>query len=250
MPKTKINVELIKPLSLISIRENIESAYRAMRQCYFDGLCTKINLSDENEDLERAVLEVISSGHRSICEHIVFTFAIEGGDRSFSHQFVRHRIATYSQQSQRYCGLAPGDELSYVIPPVIESNPEALDIFLKHMTASKKAYDDILKCIGERKNEDARSVLPNATETKIVASFNINSLMHFFSLRCCNRAQWQIRAIANEMLRICKGVYPVLFENAGASCVQHGICPELPKFSCGKCPTIHDIAAKVKEGQF
>lgn len=184
------------------------------------------------EDLENtqgkeqsAVLErVLKLGHTSVIEHASFTFAISDVSRSLTHQLVRHRIASYSQQSQRYVNL---NEPNYVIPPTISKN--------KRM---KKAYEETMMVIWDHYNkllemkipaEDARYVLPNATCTNIMVTMNARSLLNFFELRCCLHAQWEIRLLANKMLQEVKRVAPTIFKNAGPSCKTKGICPEKKK---------------------
>lgn len=184
------------------------------------------------EDLEKsvdnksfAVLEqVMRLGHTSVIEHASFTFAISDVSRSLTHQLVRHRIASYSQQSQRYVNL---NEPTYVIPPTIEKNKKM-----------KKAYEETMQEIWDQYNkllemdipaEDARYVLPNATCTNILVTMNARSLLNFFELRCCLHAQWEIRLLANKMLQEVKKVAPVIFKNAGPSCKTKQICPEKKK---------------------
>jgi thymidylate synthase (FAD) len=165
-------------------------------------------------------------GHHSVIEHATFTFSVEGVSRSLTHQLVRHRIASYSQQSQRYVSM---DTPTYVIPKTVEADPEL-----------KKVYEDTMKDIWESYNklvekippEDARYVLPNGCTTNITITMNARELFHLFTLRCCNRAQWEISDLADEMLRQCKAVSPIIFANAGPPCVR-GPCPE-GKLTCGK----------------
>lgn len=190
-------------------------------------------------------------GHESPMEHASFTFGIEGVSRSLLAQITRHRIASYSVQSQRY---VHEKMFEYVLPPEIEAVPEAREEFLKAMEEDQRHYDKLTALLKEKHKaqflaegreekeaarmaekkaiEDARFVLPNACATKMVCTFNTRSLMNFFAHRCCNRAQWEIRAVANEMLRLVLGVAPNLFRNAGPSCMR-GACPE-GKMSCGK----------------
>ena len=148
--------------------------------------------------------------------------------RSLTHQLVRHRLASYSQQSQRY--VAEHD-FEYILPPTIEEKPEAKAKFEALMDNIRSTYDELAEMGVPR--EDARYVLANATETKIVVTMNARSLMHFFNLRCCNRAQWEIRELAYKMLEQAKEAAPLLFKNAGASCVATGHCPE-GAMTCGK----------------
>jgi thymidylate synthase (FAD) len=190
-------------------------------------------------------------GHESPMEHTSFTFGIEGVSRALLAQLTRHRIASYSVKSQRY---VEEGQFSYIIPPEIEKNAEAKELFIKTMEENQAAYDrltDLLKRqhlivfidagMDEKKAkraaekaaiEDARFVLPNACETKIVMSINARSLINFFHKRCCQRAQWEIRELSEQMLALVKEQAPVLFKKAGPPCVS-GPCPE-GKMSCGK----------------
>ena len=183
------------------------------------------------------IRRVLASGHDSVVEHVSFTFAVAGVSRALSHQLVRHRIASYSQQSQRY---VKADGFDYVKPesirpldskhiriPVPGGGIECLNanaIFKEAMDCCQLAYNRLTE-LGIPA-EDARYVLPNACETKLVVTMNCRSLLHFFELRCCNRAQWEIRALANAMLGICKDRLPIVFEKAGARCKRLGYCPE------------------------
>ena len=205
------------------------------------------------EEKTAGFIEMLASiGHESVMEHVSFTFGIEGISRACSHQLVRHRIASYSQKSQRYVNE---NGFEFITPPEIEAVPEAkaeFDRVMEELTKSYEKIADLLteshkaRFIGEgadektaaskaRKlaNEDARFILPNACETKIVVTMNVRSLFNFFEHRCCNRAQWEIRAVATEMLRQCLEVAPHIFRYAGPSCVATGKCPE-GKMSCGK----------------
>lgn len=213
------------------------------------------NLSDES--VEKFLNVLINMGHESPLEHVTFTFGIEGISRSCSHQIVRHRIASFSQQSQRYVKL---DQFEYIIPPQIAKIEEAKKIFIQSMKKDQEDYDklvDILfeknykKLIEEGKNEkeaksqgekiaieDARYVFSNACETKMVFTINTRSLYNFFDHRCCERAQWEIRELATEMLKEVKKVAPILFKNCGPKCVK-GPCPE-GKMSCGEIVSIRE----------
>jgi thymidylate synthase (FAD) len=186
------------------------------------------NLDKTPKKEQSAVLEqVLKLGHTSVIEHTSFTFAISDVSRSLTHQLVRHRIASYSQQSQRYVNL---NEPNYVIPPSIGKNKKM-----------KKAYEETMGVIWAHYNkllglkipaEDARYVLPNATCTNIMVTMNARSLLNFFELRCCLHAQWEIRMLANKMLQEVKKVAPLIFRNAGPSCKTKQICPEKKK----NCP--------------
>lgn len=207
------------------------------RLCYSNTGADEIVEDMSQEDVERLLNIILSNGHHSTLEHISFTFAIEGISRVTSHQLVRHRIASYSQQSQRY--VREKKQFDYVIPDKIKEVPTAEKYFKKHMKTLQKLYDTFTEMIinngytEKEAIESARYVLPNATETKIVVTMNARSLLHFFELRCCNRAQQEIRDLANEMLRLCKGVAPIIFKKAGAACQTRGICKE-GKMSCGR----------------
>ena len=212
------------------------------------------------EEKTRSFIEMLASiGHESVFEHVSFTFGIEGISRACSHQLVRHRIASYSQKSQRYVNE---NGFEFITPPEIEELPEGKAEFDRLMEQITESYDKIADLLTAnhtarltaegldektaaskaRKlaNEDARFVLPNACETKIVVTMNVRSLFNFFEHRCCNRAQWEIRAVAEEMLRLCKETAPNIFCHAGPSCVVSGKCPE-GKMSCGK---IKEVQAK------
>ena len=194
------------------------------------GTCVSedIPVMETSVNKYRALKGALASGHESVVEHVSFTFAISGVSRALTHQLVRHRMASYSQQSQRYVNMR-GCE--YVIPETIQKDPNARYFYNWCITATQNIYAKLLDFgIPE---EDARYVLPNACCTNIVVSMNARELMHFFALRCCSRAQWEIRELANRMLELVKEVAPTIFANAGASCVATGRCPEGKK-SCGK----------------
>lgn len=212
-------------------------------QTLFDGL-------DEKKSAD-FVQMLAGLGHESPIEHISFTFGIEGVSRALTHQLVRHRIASFSQQSQRYVKL---ENFEYIVPPQIEKDEVAKQIFLKAMEDDLEAYTKITQVLGQKHYaemikkgidektakresekkaiEDARFVLPNACETKIIVTMNARSLMNFFKHRCCNRAQWEIKALAIKMLKLVKEIAPTLFLNAGPACLTKP-CPE-GKMTCGK----------------
>lgn len=174
------------------------------------------------ETARRITNRVMSYGHMSVVEHASFTFSIEGVSRAMTHQLVRHRIASYTQQSQRYVAYDTLEK--FVSPPSITKNAEAKKIFDETLERISEAYKKLL-AIGIPK-EDARFILPNAAKTNIIVTMNARELRHFFNLRCCNRAQWEIREIAVEMLKQVKKATPALFENAGPTCADLGYCPE------------------------
>ncbi len=180
------------------------------------------------------IRRVLASGHSSVLEHVSFTFAIDGISRACSHQLVRHRAGcSYSQQSQRYVPLSDGQKNYYVTPGSLADNPLLKQALQEDYAAAMEYLTGVYQRLIDAgiPAEDARLVLPNAASTRLVVTMNARALHHFFSLRCCTRAQWEIRDLANEMLRQCRRVAPVLFETAGPGCAR-GACPEGPK-SCG-----------------
>lgn len=202
------------------------AAAAAARLCYSDA---SIDELVERSGTDRAALlrKILSLGHFSVLEHASFTFGIEGVSRACSHQLVRHRIASYSQQSQRY--VSHRERFEAVTPPSIAARPELLSRYEALLLQIHEAYRDLLDA--GIAAEDARFVLPNAAATKLVMTMNARELRHFFALRCCRRAQWEIRAMAMEMLRLCRKTAPLLFADAGPGCLS-GRCPEGP-MTCG-----------------
>jgi thymidylate synthase (FAD) len=256
----------------------------AGKLCYSPVGINELQEKLTENQINKFVNQLIEIGHESPIEHVDFTFGIEDVSRALTHQLVRHRIASYSQQSQRYVKL---DHFEYVVPPSIEKNPEAKETFIKAMETDQKAYDWItmlieddfareyfdsiginykmVNCppyshllylaenskemkskaseIEKKAIEDARYVFPNACETKIMVTMNARSLMNFFAHRCCTRTQWEIRDLANKMLKLVKEVSPILFKNAGANCTQLGYCPE-GKMSCHRYKTLKELKGK------
>ena len=196
-------------------------AAAALTSSRWEGLSETI----KSLDLEKArkiIHNIISYGHYSVVEHAAFTFSLEGVSRAMTHQLVRHRLASYTQQSQRYVTYETLEH--YVIPESIQRDKEAKKIFEETLQQVSEAYQKLLKC--KIPKEDARFILPNAARTNIVVTMNARELRHFFNLRCCERSQWEIRKAATEMLRQVKRVAPSLFENTGPYCVEFGYCPE------------------------
>ncbi len=206
----------------------------AAKLCYSDsdigGLKEKIDEKEQAKFLEK----LTSFSHYSPVEHASFTFGIEGVSRAFLAQVTRHRIASFSVKSQRYVGAK--EDFNFIVPPAIEAlGEDAVREYEEEMRTIGGWYSKWQEKLGgnkESSNEDARFVLPNAAETKMVMTMNARELRHFFSLRCCNRAQWEIREVAWQMLALCKEVAPALFAGAGPSCVS-GKCQEGAK-TCGK----------------
>jgi thymidylate synthase (FAD) len=174
-------------------------------------------------------------------EHVSYTFLLEGISRALTHQLVRHRIASYSQRSQRYVGH---DDFEYIVPPSVvgkkvrtaDGETNAVEYFKNFMEHASEVYSNLLESLGgkgEEAKQDARYVLPNAAETKILVTMNARELFHFFGERLCSRAQWEIRAAAEKMLELAREVSPGIFYKTGPKCVQAGKCPEGRK-TCGK----------------
>lgn len=198
----------------------------AARLCYAPVGAAELMETLSEERIEKVLHTILESGHFSTLEHASYTFAIDGVSRAMTHQLVRHRLASYNQQSQRYVTFKEEPEL--IVPQtVIDAGAEAE--YDQAARAAFKAYADLV----ERgvPAEDARYLLPNACETKIVVTMNIRELLHFFELRCCNRAQWEIRAVACRMLELVRPTAPLIFAQAGPGCVR-GACPE-GKMTCG-----------------
>lgn len=200
----------------------------AARLCYSASTAAELKDKMGEEQVAALIGKIVAMGHASVLEHASFTFGVDGVSRALTHQLVRHRVASYSQQSQRYVSA---HDFATVMPPTIKGNPLAELKFNAVMEQVKIAYDDLV-ALGVPK-EDARYLLPNAVETKIVVTMNARELRHFFNVRCCHRAQWEIRELAGAMLAEAKRVAPLLFRNAGASCVESGRCPE-GAMTCGK----------------
>jgi thymidylate synthase (FAD) len=215
----------------------------AGRLCYAPVSAAELKEAMTDDDVRRLVRGLVRSGHMSALEHASFTFAVDGISRACSHQLVRHRVASYSQQSQRYVRF--GAEGGFVVPPSIASSPEARTVFLEAMENARRAYDRLVELglaegrKSESVYEDARFVLPNASETKIVVTMNARELRHLFALRCCRRAQWEINRLAWTMRYLASSVAPLLFEDTGPGCMTDG-CPE-GKMSCGEPYTEEEV---------
>lgn len=196
----------------------------AAKLCYSQGMP---QMHDLTPDKAYPFLDkIMASGHLSVLEHATFTFGIEGISRACSHQLVRHRLASYSQQSQRY---VKQEEPHFIVPQSVIDAGQA-DRYNQAMEYAWAFYRAM--CIAGVPAEDARFVLPNAAETKLVMTMNARELRHFFFLRCCERAQWEIRAMAKEMLRLVQLTAPALFRTAGPGCTT-GNCPE-GSMGCGR----------------
>lgn len=200
----------------------------AARLCYSPASIGELREKLADSDIEAFLDKVMSLGHHSVLEHASFTFGIEGISRVTTHQLVRHRIASFSQQSQRY--VSHKEEFTSIMPDTIAENTEARQIFAFMSETVHKAYAQLIDM--GIPAEDARYILPNATETKIIMTMNARELLHFFTLRCCQRAQWEIRDMSIEMLRLAQKIAPIIFREAGPGCVN-APCPE-GQFCCGQ----------------
>lgn len=234
MPRSEMKVVLVRhtlnPEEVVAL---------GARLCYskarVDDLLTRVEAKDQTDFVHK----IMGMGHDSVLEHASFTFGIEGVSRTLLAQITRHRVASFSVQSQRYVSYESG--FGYIVPPKIEAlGEEAVAEFEQQMDTMHQWYTQWQQKLGtgEGGNEDARFVLPGACETRMMVTMNVRELRHFFSLRMCSRAQWEIRALANEMHRLCMEVAPALFENAGPGCLR-GACPEGEK-TCGKMLQIRD----------
>ncbi len=233
--------------------EKVVSA--AAKMCYSDAGADALLDGMTDEAADRFLHMLSELGHESPIEHASFTFAIEGVSRSLLAQITRHRIASFSVQSQRYVRK---DAFAYVVPPEIAKNEEALSLYKETMDLLQQRYDRLAEILSQQRRaefeaqglsdrqvrqkaekaaiEDARYVLPNACETKMIMTMNTRSLLNFFRLRCCNRAQWEIRELAWQMLALCRRAAPALFEKAGPACL-FGPCSE-GKMTCGRADEV------------
>lgn len=209
------------------------------RLCYSASSIEQLTQGISQRDQRAFIEKLLAMGHLTPFEHVTFTFGVEGVSRSLLAQITRHRIASFSVQSQRYVGETSrqnqGDTFDYVIPLKVKQLGEsAVQRFAEQMAQIQAWYDQWVELFGDDRSayEDARFVLPNAAATKLVVTMNARELMHFFNLRCCNRAQWEIRALADRMLAEVKKVSPTIFAQAGPRCLA-GQCPE-GSFSCGQ----------------
>ena len=236
MPAVSMRVELLahtpNPLELI---------YAAFRQCYHPGyvgdMWPRLLAGDISPQIQADFVErILESGHASPVEHVSFTFAVEGVSRALTHQLVRHRMASYSQQSQRYVDAS---QFSYIMPPSVAARPETSAKFAAFMDNVAAMYrellDDLSRDGSTGLKEDARFVLPQAAASNIVITMNCRGLLNFFEHRCCTRAQWEIRGLAQIMLEQCRATLPTVFRLAGARCERLGYCPE-GDFCCGRYP--------------
>ena len=236
----------VKPfVTLIRYTENPEETIAmAARLCYSDADIMDIKNNTESKDNAKFIGRLLSMGHLSAFEHASFTFGIEGVSRALLAQITRHRIASFSVKSQRYVSATKedGDTFNYIIPPAFEElGDDAVNKYNEQMATIQTWYTEWQQALGnkgESSNEDARFILPNASETKMVITMNARELLHFFNLRCCNRAQWEIREVAWQMLKEVSEIAPNIFKDAGPSCIS-GKCAEGAK-TCGKMKEVQE----------
>lgn len=216
-------------VGLISYTQDPErTVAAAIRLCYSASDINEIRESIDDAEAARLIRKVLELGHLSVLEHASFSFAIDGISRACSHQLVRHRLASFSQQSQRYVKMRA---FQFITPPSVQGNADAAQRFNRVMRALQAQYDALL---GEGiPTEDARYVLPNAAETRVLMTANARSLLNFFELRLCTRAQWEIRELAGLMLERVKAVAPSIFSAVGPTCETKGYCRE-GEMSCGR----------------
>jgi thymidylate synthase (FAD) len=247
MPETKLKVILLRHTP-----NPEETIAMAAKLCYSPSDVESLKKKIEAKDQKEFVKKLVKIGHMSPIEHATFTFGVEGISRACSHQLVRHRLASYSQQSQRYVSessqrsaVSSQATFDYIVPQSIAKDREAREAFDNFMIEAQKAYDFIVERLerrgikGEAAFQDARFILPNAAETKIMVTMNARELLHFFRQRCCYRAQWEIRNMAQQMLFLAKEVAPIIFEKAGPACVNEP-CPEGEMY-CGQAREIKKI---------
>ncbi len=232
----KLKVELIGYTS-----DPEQNVVAAIRQCYSSVGAKELKEKTTDEVKKRLIRQVISSGHTSTLEHASFTFAIDGVSRVTEIHLIRHRIASFSIQSGRY--VKRGDA-AYRIPPKIRAlaDKKLLEKYEKHLDNSQELYNELVET--GIPAEDARFCQPQSIQVKIVMTMNARELLHFFSVRSCTRAQWEIREVAQQMLVLVKKVAPIIFENAGPPCVSEKICDQ-GKMSCGIWKNIK--GAKLKD---
>ena len=235
MPEQKhLKVELIRH----TLRPE-ETIALGAKLCYSKATVADLKERVEEKDQTVFIERLLGMGHESVLEHASFTFGVEGVSRVLLAQLTRHRLASFSVQSQRYVSYEQG--FGYILPPKIEAlGPEAAEEFRRQMDQMQAWYRGWQEKLGsgEGGNEDARFVLPNACETRLLMTMNVRELRHFFSLRMCSRAQWEIRAMATEMHRLCMEVAPALFADAGPACLR-GKCAEGEK-TCGRMKEIRE----------
>lgn len=246
MPEVTPNVKLIRytpaPEELIAM---------AGKLCYSAADLDDLGEGVAERDQTKYLSRLSEMGHYSTFEHASFTFGIEGVSRSLLAQITRHRIASFSVQSQRYVALGDDENgFDYVVPPRIAALGEEAEAEYHAQMAQMNAWYQAWRKrlgTGEASNEDARFVLPNAAATRMLVTMNARELLHFLSLRCCNRAQWEIRSVAWQMLALAYEAAPALFGKAGPGCLR-GACPEGKK-CCGHSDEVRARFEEIKNAK-
>ena len=234
MPQVKQRVELVRHTA-----DGEALMALAAKLCYAGGDLASLQERIQKNDQRAYIRKLLQMGHESVMEHISFTFLVEGVSRSLLAQITRHRIASFSVQSQRYVGYEKG--FGYIVPPAVEAlGKQAVDEYAAQMDQMLTWYQDWQRKLGT--NEDARFVLPNACETRILMTMNVRELKHFFALRMCRRAQWEIRELAETIFGLCYEQTPELFADAGPGCLR-GACPEGEK----SCRQMHAVRLEREE---
>lgn len=224
MPQVQQRVELVRHTA-----DGEALLALAAKLCYAGGDLSSLLEKIQKNDQRTFIRKVLAMGHDSVAEHVSFTFLVEGVSRSMLAQLTRHRIASFSVQSQRYVGYENG--FGYVVPPAVEAlGAEAIEEYAAQMDQMLHWYQAWQKKLGT--NEDARFVLPNACETRLLMTMNAREIKHFLELRMCRRAQWEIRRLAETIFALCYAEAPELFADAGPGCLR-GACPEGEK-TCGQ----------------
>lgn len=222
-------------ITLLNFTPNPEKTIvLAAKLCYSDSSISQLEDKVKDVSVEKFLNKILQMGHLSVLEHSNFTFGIEGISRATSHQLVRHRLASYSQQSQRYVKFK---EPEFVIPPSIKSNDGITKKFSDTVESLYDFYQEMLNA--GIPAEDARYIFPNAATTKIIVTMNARELLHFFGLRTCERAQWEIREMAKKMLSLVKKEAPFIFKKAGPGCVSTNKCTE-GEMTCGRPDEIRE----------
>ncbi len=211
----------------------------AARLCYADVDCRALAERSNPEDDRQMIDKVLAIGHHGVLEHAVFSFAAEGISRALTHQLVRHRLASFAQQSQRYVAFDGG--FAYETPPTIKADSELASRYHEEMQRIAELYTDLRQ--SGIAAEDARFILPNASHSRLIMTMNARELRHFFRLRCCRRAQWEIRKLATAILVEVLKVAPALFQDAGPGCLK-GTCPE-GAMSCGEAVEVRREFAEI-----
>ena len=219
---------------LSSTDEPLKLSYIAAKTCYSALEPAQIKDKIENNEISsdkiiKLLKKVYASGHHSVFEHISFSFAISGISRACSHQLVRHRLVSFSQQSQRYVKFSAKD-FKYIIPNEIKQNTKSLEHFKKRIEKSFEAYNELLS--NSITKEDARFIIPNAAATNIVMTLNFRELNTICSLRLCNRAQWEIHLLFKKIRNIVNEKFSFLGNLLQPKCESLGYCPEFE--SCGR----------------